>query len=95
MTSSPWEPHTNLPQADAVFRHLRAVGFETVLTFYPQMRPPMGTIQVAGYPEGLLSTMQWEENLETSGEAHALLLASVLAVARRRGTAPSAQEALP
>jgi hypothetical protein len=81
LTGERWEPHTHLVQADAVFRQLRVLGWDTHVQYFAQT----GCGQVGAWKRDeknvlLGQLLQWHG--DATQEAHALLLVSVLAVSR-------------
>lgn len=83
---APWEPHTNLAQADAVFRSLRTRGWSTAAYWFQA-----GTYgHTQAHRAGGYGSLYWGEGDDIASEPHALLLTSVLAVTSAQHAAPNA-----
>ena len=72
----PWRPTTNLAQADAAFRRLRARGWSTSVVWFADDRQYGSVWACCG---GRAYSARWP--LDVPSEAHAILLTSVLVVA--------------
>lgn len=77
-----WQPHADLAQADAVFRQLRALGWDThVQYFVEEGRGKVWALQQTGESSGHGSVVPWQRE---TGEAEALLRCACLALASER-----------
>jgi hypothetical protein len=87
-TGDLWQPHEDLAQADAVFRALRARGWQTVNN-YAQGHPFVAVIQWRSqeHPRQRRYDVDYDQPGQPR-EAQALLLVSVLAVASDQEGAP-------
>lgn len=78
---SPWEPCTNLSQADAVLRRLRVYGWGTSVHWQYPLLSRCGVIVVYNRPYPSIQSVLMEHFVTEAEEARALVLVSVLAMA--------------